>query len=116
MGESEERNAIGFPRRDTFCSTGLAENISGLNDCKLLYCKSRFLIIRSSAKVFVSISSISLHDSVSVDRLEYLEKLAFLKMLILLYDRSNVCNVVECNIAGMSDKLREEHLTEELLK
>jgi hypothetical protein len=44
MGESEEINAIGFPCRDTLSSTGLAENISGLSDVKLLCRKSRSLI------------------------------------------------------------------------
>jgi hypothetical protein len=44
MGESEEINAIGFPRRDT-SSTGLAENISGLSDFNLLYRKSISFIL-----------------------------------------------------------------------
>jgi len=67
MGESAGRNAIGFPCRDTRSSTGLAENISGLNDSNLLYFKSRCLIARSPAKAFISISLILLYDSAKVD-------------------------------------------------
>jgi hypothetical protein len=46
MGNSEEKRLTKlFPCRDTYCSTGLEENIFGSNDCKLLYDKSISLII-----------------------------------------------------------------------
>jgi hypothetical protein len=71
MGKSEEeRETKLFPCRDTYCSTGLEENIFRSNDFNLLYDKSISLIIRSPAKAFISISSTLLYDSIRIDRLE----------------------------------------------
>lgn len=76
---------------------------------QFIYDKSISLIIWSPAKAFISISSTSLFDRIGVNSLEKLVKLAFLKMLISLFERSKMCTVAACDISGIADKSRYEH-------